>query len=252
MLSSFRSVSILRWLNSLFNFSQLIGVFLIPKFILNYIRYSQLASTHENISWADLYPCLTDSVVSTPFDPHYFYQSAWLSRELSKQKPSHHVDVGSDIKLIASVSGFIEMTFVDYRPLPVSLSGLKSVKGDILNLSFANNSISSISCLHVIEHIGLGRYGDPLDPEGSVKAAQELIRVLKSGGYLYLSLPIGKQRVCFNAHRVFLPKNVVEMFSPLELISFSYVNDLRQYYYNSDNLELSDQNYACGMFVFRK
>ena len=83
---------------------------------------------------------------------------------------------------IGAISGSVPTIFVDYRPLEVRLPGLTCVAGTIEQLPFADVSLRSLSCLHVIEHIGLGRYGDSLDPDGSRKAAVELQRVVAVGG----------------------------------------------------------------------
>jgi hypothetical protein len=106
--------------------------------------------------------------------------------------------------------------------------------------------------LHVIEHIGLGRYGDPLDPQGSVKAALELQRVVSRGGSLYLSLPVGRERICFNAHRVHSPLSILKMFPQLKLINFSMVNDNGEYVENAAVENAVEFEYGCGLFHFRK
>jgi hypothetical protein len=57
--------------------------------------------------------------------------------------------------------------------------------------------------MHVIEHIGLGRYGEALDPDGDLKAIRELVRVLAAGGNLLVVVPVGRPRIQFNAHRIY-------------------------------------------------
>ncbi len=222
----------------------------VVKYIKHWIQYQSVYS--RKLSIIDSYPCLTDWVSSTPFDAHYFYQGAWLARKVSAQKPSHHTDISSSVLTISVLSGFVETTFVDYRPLKSNLSGLKSIAGDILALAFDDKSINSLSCLHVIEHIGLGRYGDPLDPNGSIKAALELQRVVADDGSLFLSVPVGRERICFNAHRIFFPETIISMFSELELIDFSYVDDSGQLHSETSLNAAADLDYGCGMFHFRK
>ena len=97
------------------------------------------------------------------------------------------------------------------------MAGLFTIAGDITRLPFADASIRSLSSLHVIEHIGLGRYGDPIDPSGCFAAMRELSRVLASGGHLYLSTPVGRERVCFNAHRVFAARTILNAVPDLRL-----------------------------------
>jgi hypothetical protein len=112
--------------------------------------------------------------------------------------------------------------------------------------------VKSISCLHVAEHIGLGRYGDPLDPQGTKKAARELSRCLAVGGNLYFSLPIGKERLCFNAHRIHDPETIIKYFSDLKLVDFSTSGDDKVFVENTEPAKYKDQRYACGMFWFTK
>jgi SAM-dependent methyltransferase len=228
-----------------------IGFLYVPKYFGALRAYRKLTPTTK-ICIADLQPCLGDWTVSTPFDPHYFYQGAWAARKLKQRAPENHVDIASSVLMVSVLSGFINTVFVDYRPLKANLSGLTSIPGDILSLPFAEGSVSSLSCLHVIEHIGLGRYGDPLDPLGSLKGALELQRILRQEGNLYISLPIGRERICFNAHRVHSPTSVLRLFSSLQLIDFSFVDDAGVFYENSQLDQANHLEYGCGLFHFQK
>ena len=228
-----------------------IGFFYLPRYFHSLMKYQKLLPL-DNIKLADLQPCLGDWTISTPFDPHYFYQGAWAARKLKLLSPEKHVDIASSVLMISVLSGFIDTTFVDYRPLKVSLKGLSSISGDILSLPFAEDSVNSLSCLHVIEHIGLGRYGDPLDPMGSIKGALELQRVLETGGNLLLSLPIGRERICFNAHRVHSPSSVLRLFTSLQLVDFSFVDDAGQFHESAQLNQAQLLDYGCGLFHFQK
>ncbi|MBN8968301.1 MAG: DUF268 domain-containing protein [Rhizobiales bacterium] len=199
-----------------------------------------------------MYPCLTDWTSSTPFDPHYFYQGAWLARRLRDARPAVHVDVGSSVSVLSVLSANVSTVFVDYRPLHASLPGLFCVGGSILSLPFQDSSIDSLSCLHVLEHIGLGRYGDPIDPAGSERAAAELARVLAPGGKLYFSTPVGREQVSFNAHRVFAPAGVVGMFGTLRQVAFALVDDRGQFHPVAQLEAGASQEYGCGMYIFTK
>lgn len=228
----------------------LLGILRLPRYISDWLIYSRLAGAFPRV--IDSHPCLADRVSSTPFDPHYFFQGAWLARKIAQSVPAQHVDVSSSVMTITALSGFVDTIFVDYRPLQVSLSGLDCRAGDITNLPFETETVESLSCLHVIEHIGLGRYGDKLDPNGSHKASLELQRVLRAGGNLYLSAPVGRERVCFNAHRVFNSKLLAIMFDCMELVSFSCVDDGGNYVENTSIQATDSDEYACGLFHFRK
>ncbi|SRR6266481_511935 len=239
------------WAMALLHPRPIVGLAYLPRFIGHWIKYAK-TDRAQKIGVLDLQPCLGDWSTYTPFDAHYFYQGAWLARQLSASKPIQHIDVGSSVLAMSVLSAWTDTVFVDYRPLKASLPGLSSVAGNILQLPFADDSISSLSCLHVIEHIGLGRYGDPIDPQGSVKAALELQRIVCPTGKFFLSLPVGRERICFNAHRVHAPATVLGMFPQMKLVEFSYVDDDGQYH-ESKSIEAASQlEYGCGLFQFEK
>jgi SAM-dependent methyltransferase len=163
-----------------------------------------------------------------------------------------HVDVGSSVVATGVMSAFVPTLFVDFRPLLAHLPDLNSVAADITRLPFADGSVQSLSSLHVIEHIGLGRYGDRIDPDGWRSGLSELARVLAPGGRLYLSTPVGRDRVCFNAHRVFSPTAIVGALPGLKLERFAMVDDDGR---RKDNVALTGadaMSYGCGMFRFSK
>ncbi len=220
-------------------------------FIRDWRAYKQLPQA-EPLRLTDAYPQLHDRTAVSPFDPHYFYVNAWAMRRITATKPAGHVDVASQVMLANLLAAVLPVLFVDYRPLHAALSGLTSLSGSILALPFAANSVTSLSCLHVAEHIGLGRYGDPLDPLGSRHAAAELARVLAPGGNLYFALPVGRPRVQFNAHRIHDPHTICAYFAGLDLVEFCGVDDHGRFQENIDPAVLANSRYACGLFWFRK
>ena len=239
------------WAAALLYPRPIVGLLYFPRFISHWIIYARMAGA-QKIGVLDSHPCLCDWTMRTPFDAHYFYQGAWLARRLGESKLHQHVDVGSSVLTMSVLSAWVDTIFVDYRPLRASLPRLSSVAGDILQLPFTDNSLYSLSCLHVIEHIGLGRYGDPIDPQGSIKAAYELQRIMRPGGKLFLSLPIGRERVCYNAHRVYAPDSVIRIFEKLRLVEFSYVDDAGELKERRMPSSASELQYGCGLFEFEK
>ncbi len=239
-----------RMLNPLLDWRRtFIAVASYPAFVAQLRRYRELGG---QASVRDLFPQLHDRMASSPFDPHYFFQDAWAARRIGEARPARHMDVGSRVDLVAFLTALTEVTFVDIRPLEVELDGLTSIMGSVLKLPFEDASLESVSCLHVAEHIGLGRYGDPLDPDGTRRAARELSRVLAPGGRLLFSGPVGRPRTMFNAHRIHRPEDVIAMFSELQLVEFAGVDDDGNFARHRQIGELSTCEYGCGMFLLER
>ena len=222
-----------------------------PRFVRDAVRYAALPNA-ERLSLLRIYPCLLDRTDRLPIDAHYFYANGWATRRIVQASPRRHVDVSSLLGFAGVLSGLVPVVYLEYRPLAHSLSGLSSVATDIKRLPFQDRSLESVSSLHVIEHIGLGRYGDALDPEGTIKAARELSRVVKPGGNLYVAVPVGARAVWFNAHRVFRAAEVEEMFADLDLVDFAGVSDASEYRERAAISAFDSCRYACGMFQFRR
>lgn len=237
-----------QWILPFIDPRQLASICLLPRYFAEWLHFRRLSDAP--VRFSDLWPCLADRSRHTPFDPHYFHQAAWLARALVISRPAYHVDVGSSVTAMGVLSAQVPVVFVDYRPLRVRLTGLTPIAGDITRLPFGDKSVVSISSLHVIEHIGLGRYGDPLDPAGATTALRELERVLADGGRLYLSTPIGRECVYFNAQRVFAPETVVRALPTLSLKRFGYVGDDRNFHADASFSEAARQDYGCGLFEF--
>jgi hypothetical protein len=176
------------------------------------------------LRWEDRFPQYDDRTDSVPFEPHYLYHPAWAARCLAQISPERHVDISSYLPFVTMVSAFVPIDYYEFRPTPLDdLSGLTSGQADLTALPFADGSIPSLSCLHVIEHLGLGRYGDPIDAGADKRALAELQRVLAPGGNLLIAMPVGPPRVRYNAHRVYSVELVCDALPGLELVEFALV-----------------------------
>jgi len=206
-----------------------------------------------NCDFSDFNFQLNDNTPNTGFDAHYVYHPAWAARVIAETRPNKHVDISSSLHFCSIVSAFMPVDFYDYRPVYLNLSNLTSMHADLTRLPFADNSIGSISCMHTIEHIGLGRYGDPLDPEGDIKAINELKRVVIADGNLLFVVPIGGiAKIEYNAHRVYTYSQVLSYFLGFNLVSFALVTDDGKFIYNASKIESDEQKYGCGCFYFKK
>lgn len=226
-----------------------------PDFWRDYNRYkSYNLSSKERfpLRWENLYPILHEKTSTTEFDAHYIYHPAWAAGILAQTRPDFHIDISSSLHFCTIVSAFIPIEFYDYRPVELNLSNLTSRAADLLALPFADRSVKSLSCMHVVEHIGLGRYGDAIDPEGDLKAMAELERVLAPAGSLLFVVPVGQSRLQFNAHRIYSYKQVLESFNGLRLKEFSLITDKGEMIYQANPELVTTQNYGCGCFWFER
>lgn len=208
-----------------------------------------------DIHWADVWYRSYDRFAdagSVTF--HYFFQDLWAASRLYDAGVRRHVDVGSRLDgFVAHILPFCEVVYVDARPLGVRIPRLTFARALLTDLPFAAQSVPSLSCLHVLEHVGLGRYGDPIDPDGHVRAAAELTRVLAQGGTLLFGAPVGRERLCFDAHRVFDPGTVASLFSGLRLVEFSLIDDAGRWHTEGASFDAARAcSYGCGLFLFQK
>lgn len=214
------------------------------RFWRSYHAYSALpgsAAAPELIT-----PCPGEDRGLTPVEPVYFFQDAWTFEKILAAHPARHVDVGSHHRFVSFVSKLVPTTMVDVRPLQARMESIDFIEGSILALPFPDMSLPSVSSICVVEHVGLGRYGDPLDPRGTEKALEELKRVVAPGGDLYVSLPLDEvDREYFNAHRAFAEDTVLRLFEPFDVLE-------RRYIYGFEFLEERREGFGVGCYHLRR
>jgi SAM-dependent methyltransferase len=228
----------------------------LPTYLRNLRTYQRLNDLPSfKINSRDVFPILTDmDAVAGTTGGHYFHQDLWAAKKIFQRRPVQHFDVGSRTDgFVAHLLVFMPVNAIDIRPISSEIEGLTFFQDNASELaSFPDNSVESLSTLHVAEHFGLGRYTDPIDPHACFKFMASLERVLAPGGRLYFSVPVGRERVEFNAHRVFAPKTILNHFTKLLLVSFSFVGDDGRLYEGYDPLQLPPSELACGLFEFTK
>jgi SAM-dependent methyltransferase len=191
---------------------------------------------------------------------HYFYQDLHVAGKIFAARPVRHVDIGSRTDgFVAHVAVFREIEVFDIRDVTSHVPNIRFKKADLMQLPEGlEGYCDSVSALHSIEHFGLGRYGDPVDYNGHVKAIRNITRMLLPGGRFYFSVPVGKQRIEFNAHRVFSLAYLWELLGDdYELLSFSYVDDAGDFHADCPFSEQAIADnfgcwYGCGIFELRK
>lgn len=226
-------------------------------FFKTFKQWQGAASDEWKASWSDIKPMLKDrSDAAGSARGHYFLQDIWAAQRVFAFQPAEHVDVGSRVDgFVAHVASFCpKVSYVDIRPIQTGVHNLIGVEGSVCGLPFEDASIRSLSCLHVIEHVGLGRYGDPMDPDGWLSGLSELQRVLAPGGQLLVGTPCGRPRVVFHAHRVFNPAQIIAALPELELQEFAYIRDgnSTEWVDAADIEDLAELDYACGLFRFSR
>ena len=191
---------------------------------------------------------------------HYFHQDLLIAQKVFQRQPEKHVDIGSRVEtFIAHVATFREIEVLDIRALVSKTPNITFRQCDFTQLpDDLTEYCDSVSCLHALEHFGLGRYGDTIDINGHLRGFESLYKILKPNGILYLSFPVGAERIEFNAHRVFAIQTPLQWAKDrFELIGFSYVDDQGDLHKDvtideaaiSNNFNL---HYGCGIYEFRK
>ena len=226
----------------------------IPKYFADRAAFKKAGGAITNT-----YPVLDDFVQQAgSARGHYFHQDLLVATFIYKSNPARHIDIGSRIDgFVAHVATFREIEVLDIRPLTnVGHANIKFMQADLMSENKDAEAISdSVSCLHALEHFGLGRYGDPIDPQGHIKAFKNLSKMLKQQGTLYISFPIGnKNSVLFNANRSFHPREILKWANGLmELVRFDFVDDSGNLNQNWPLLEkLPETIDGCGIYTLRK
>ena len=223
---------------------------------------NQKPSAAKEFPLGKLYPCLEDKFSeSGSAKGHYFHQDLLVARRIHINNPITHIDIGSRIDgFVAHVASFRPIIVLDIRTLSSDIPNVRFVKADLMATVEDEllENCDSLSCLHAMEHFGLGRYGDPVNYDGYLLGLNNLYLILKKGGKFYFSVPIGPQRIEFNAHRVFSLSFLFQCFAgKYNIDQFSFVDDQG---FLHENIPITDNNlqnnfgcvFGCGIFEMTK
>jgi hypothetical protein len=228
----------------------------IPRYLLDLVRFRA-----QYDGRLGLQPCLYDWYEEGgTSNNEYFWQDLHVAQKIFLANPQRHVDVGSRLDgFVAHVAAFRQIEVFDIRPVSTVIPGVIFRQADLMNpQGLQTVSCDSVSCLHALEHFGLGRYGDPIDADGHATGLRHLAQLLVPAGTLYLAVPVGRARVAFNANRVFDPADLLRLAAAdgLTLVSLVWLEPGQlpavSAHLEADLHYLSGRDYALGIFTFSK
>lgn len=229
----------------------------LPLFIVQIGKVFVAVKRYNTVKFAfKLVPILSDKYMESGVaSGHYFHQDLWAARSIFEKQPKSHIDVASRVDgFIAHLLCFRSVKVLDIRGLHSKVDGLEFVQGDLMQPQVNRHKYDSVSCLHSLEHFGLGRYGDPIDLDGWRKGLIGLIDLLEHNGHLYVSVPIGRvQAVEMNAQRIFYPETIKIFAEQNGLIceEFSYVDDGGNIHLKTDT-EKAKCDFGLGLYIFKR
>lgn len=227
----------------------------------DYNRLKKQMEVNSDFKFGKFYPILNERFTeSGATKGHYFQTDLLIAQKIFKNSPIRHIDIGSRIDgFVAHIASFREIEVLDIRPLRTKIRNVIFTQTDLMELpDYLKECCDSLSSLHAIEHFGLGRYGDTIDINGHLRALDNIYSIIKPGGTFYFSVPIGKQRIEFNAHRVFNISYLIKNFNgKFKIQNFNYVDEYGVLY---TDVPLEEENiasnfncmYGCGIFELIK
>lgn len=227
------------------------NIIYIFKYLLDYLKFNKLGKVDV------IYPVLGEHKErSSKVIKHYFNQDLLVASYIYRKNPKKHVDVGSRVDgFVANVASFRKIEVLDIRDNNFQFKNIIFKKRDITKVDKSlTNYCDSLSCLHTLEHFGLGRYGDELDPYGHIKGFKNLVKILKPGGTLYISFPISENNTTyFNSERSFNPKEILNWSNQLKLVKMDIIDDSEKIFLNVNLYKFNKKiSYGCGIYTFRK
>jgi len=234
------------------------SIYSLPRYVKDYFNFKKVYKGRT-----ELVPCLYDWYEEGgTTKSEYFWQDLLVARLIAKSNSLKHVDIGSRVDgFVTHIASFREIEVFDIRPITTKIPGIIFKQADLMNLSDVygkHTYCDSLSCLHALEHFGLGRYGDPIDPNGFENGIMNMANLVQPGGKFYLSTPIGIERVEFNANWVFDPRKILAIAKKSNLNLDSFINiqqtgEIQTFVPDeSEWLDLAKQRYSLGIFIFIK
>ncbi len=228
----------------------------LPRYLAGWLRFRK-----DYPGRIEFMPCLGDwHEEGGTTQTEYFLQDLHVARAIHRANPQKHVDIGSRIDgFVAHLASFREVEVFDIRPVTSAIEGVIFRQADLMNPPESLvDYCDSLSCLHALEHFGLGRYGDPINASGYLAGFENMAKILQRRGTFYLAVPVGQERVAFNAHRIFNPQALVILAEErgFTLHAFAWIGADHQLIQSLDPKEdmrrLAEQDYSLGIFTLIK
>jgi len=151
---------------------------------------------------------------------HYGPTDTWLYQAFQRYPVT-----GKTVAVLGSASPVYEAICLAHRAAPLTVEYGPRLSDDS-RLRFmtpqqfneAELMVEAALSVSAFEHDGLGRYGDPLDADGDLKAMAALTRKVMSGGLLYLTVPLYHDTVLWNVNRQYGPLRLPLLLSPWTLV----------------------------------
>lgn len=226
----------------------------LPRFLREYRAFRKAGGVVKT-----LFPVISDyDEQAGQMTGHYFHQDLLVAKFVYDANPRRHIDVGSRIDgFVGHIATFREIELVDIRPLPATpYPQIKFLQADMMQPQSMAGIADSVSSLHALEHFGLGRYGDPINPQGHIIGFRNVARLVQPGGKLYIGLPIGRAtEVFFNGLRIMDPADPPTWFEDPDafvLERFDYVDDAGDLHTEADVAAPLGLIHGCGIYTFTR
>lgn len=161
---------------------------------------------------------------------------------------------GKKCMVLGSISPWIECLLLHFNAESVTtldyVTPKCNYKINTLSMNNYNKEIKYdvIISFSSLEHDGLGRYGDPINPNGDIDACIEAYTMLKKDGYFICGIPIGDGCIEGNYHRIYNQKRINKLFSLFN----SYIGSVN-YQTLDQPLNFSGNNWQNQpVFVYKK
>ena len=206
----------------------------LPNYFISYLCVYQKLKSNNSHYRLKIYPCFHDNINQVSIiQNEYFIQDLYVANIVKNLPSTLHVDIGSRLDGFVSQCSLVkDLISYDYRQESQLKYGIHFSHVDLLDYDCVYGALNShhgqrisISCLHTLEHLGLGRYGDKLSLQAFENGLSNLLLSTPVNSSLIISFPVGIPRIYFNAHRIIDIDTVIKYLDNhnFEFVEFSTI-----------------------------